>query len=200
VAGLYLSPPEHAVVLCAGEKSQIQAPDRSSPVLPMMPGMPEKRTRDAPTPPPPPRPRAAGMPPGGASASRYRREGTARAAAGSRGSRSRRARQPAAPYGREPTGRGAASGGRPRPRRQAVPAPTNPDAALRGSGRAVLRAGHPLAAKGHAQGRSLRSRRCAMALRATLARALPRQDLGAYRGDGEGVGDLARWPVGSGPL
>ena len=46
VAGLYLSPPGHAVVLCAGEKSQIQALDRSSPVLPMMPGMPGKRTRD----------------------------------------------------------------------------------------------------------------------------------------------------------
>jgi len=46
VAGLYLNPPEHAVVLCADEKSQIQALDRSSPVLPMMPGMPGKRTRD----------------------------------------------------------------------------------------------------------------------------------------------------------
>jgi transposase len=46
VVGLYLSPPEHAVVLCADEKSQIQALDRSSPVLPMMPGMPEKRTHD----------------------------------------------------------------------------------------------------------------------------------------------------------
>jgi len=46
VVGLYLNPPEHAVVLCADEKSQIQALDRSSPVLPMMPGMPEKRTHD----------------------------------------------------------------------------------------------------------------------------------------------------------
>jgi len=46
VAGLYLNPPEHAVVLCADEKSQVQALDRSSPVLPMMPGMPEKRTHD----------------------------------------------------------------------------------------------------------------------------------------------------------
>jgi transposase len=46
VAGLYMNPPEHAVVLCADEKSQIQALDRSSPVLPMMPGMPEKRTHD----------------------------------------------------------------------------------------------------------------------------------------------------------
>jgi len=46
VAGLYLNPPEHAVVLCADEKSQVQALDRSSPVLPIMPGMPEKRTHD----------------------------------------------------------------------------------------------------------------------------------------------------------
>ena len=46
MVGLYLNPPEHAVVLCAGEKSQVQALDRSSPVLPMMPGMPEKRTCD----------------------------------------------------------------------------------------------------------------------------------------------------------
>jgi len=46
VVGLYLNPPEHAVVLCADEKSQIQALDRSSPVLPMMPGMPERRTHD----------------------------------------------------------------------------------------------------------------------------------------------------------
>src|SRR6266568_1568989 len=46
VVGLYLSPPEHAVVLCADEKSQVQALDRSQPVLPMMPGMPEKRTHD----------------------------------------------------------------------------------------------------------------------------------------------------------
>jgi len=46
VAGLYLNPPEHAVVLCADEKSQVQALDRSQPVLPMMPGMPEKRTHD----------------------------------------------------------------------------------------------------------------------------------------------------------
>jgi transposase/transcriptional regulator with XRE-family HTH domain/DNA-binding CsgD family transcriptional regulator len=46
VAGLYLNPPEHAVVLCTDEKSQVQALDRSQPVLPMMPGMPEKRTHD----------------------------------------------------------------------------------------------------------------------------------------------------------
>ncbi|MEV4251276.1 IS630 family transposase [Streptosporangium canum] len=46
VVGLYLHPPEHAVVLCADEKSQVQALDRSQPVLPMMPGMPERRTHD----------------------------------------------------------------------------------------------------------------------------------------------------------
>jgi transposase len=46
VVGLYHCPPEKAVVLCVDEKSQIQALDRSQPVLPMMPGMPERRTHD----------------------------------------------------------------------------------------------------------------------------------------------------------
>jgi hypothetical protein len=46
VAGLYHNPPERAVVLCVDEKSQIQALDRSQPVLPMVPGMPERRTHD----------------------------------------------------------------------------------------------------------------------------------------------------------
>jgi transposase len=46
VVGLYLDPPEKAVVLCVDEKSQVQALDRSQPVLPMMPGMPERRTHD----------------------------------------------------------------------------------------------------------------------------------------------------------
>lgn len=46
VVGLYLDPPERAIVLSVDEKSQVQALDRSSPVLPMMPGMPEKRTHD----------------------------------------------------------------------------------------------------------------------------------------------------------
>ncbi|WP_405512176.1 IS630 family transposase [Streptomyces canus] len=46
VVGLYHHPPEKAVVLCVDEKSQIQALDRSQPVLPMMPGMPERRTHD----------------------------------------------------------------------------------------------------------------------------------------------------------
>ena len=46
VVGLYHHPPEKAVVLCVDEKSQMQALDRSQPVLPMMPGMPERRTHD----------------------------------------------------------------------------------------------------------------------------------------------------------
>jgi transposase len=46
VVGLYLNPPESAVVLCVDEKSQIQALARTQPVLPMMPGMPERRTHD----------------------------------------------------------------------------------------------------------------------------------------------------------
>ncbi|HEY4021797.1 MAG TPA: IS630 family transposase, partial [Pseudonocardiaceae bacterium] len=46
VVGLYHHPPEKAVVLCTDEKSQVQALDRSQPVLPMMPGMPERRSHD----------------------------------------------------------------------------------------------------------------------------------------------------------
>jgi transposase len=46
VVGLYHHPPERAVVLCVDEKSQVQALNRSQPVLPMMPGMPERRTHD----------------------------------------------------------------------------------------------------------------------------------------------------------
>ena len=46
VVGLYLNPPEAAVVLCVDEKSQMQALQRSQPALPMMPGMPERRTHD----------------------------------------------------------------------------------------------------------------------------------------------------------
>jgi len=46
IVGLYLNPPEAAVVLCLDEKSQIQALDRSAPVLPLMPGVPERRTHD----------------------------------------------------------------------------------------------------------------------------------------------------------
>jgi transposase len=46
VVGLYLAPPENAVVLCIDEKSQIQALDRTAPMLPMQPGLPERRTHD----------------------------------------------------------------------------------------------------------------------------------------------------------
>jgi transposase len=46
VVGLYHNPPDKAVVLCVDEKSPIQALDRSQPVLPMMPGLPERRTHD----------------------------------------------------------------------------------------------------------------------------------------------------------
>jgi transposase len=46
VIGLYLDPPESAVVLSVDEKSQVQALGRSQPAFPMMPGMPEKRTHD----------------------------------------------------------------------------------------------------------------------------------------------------------
>ncbi|HZT85281.1 MAG TPA: IS630 family transposase [Gaiellaceae bacterium] len=46
VVGLYLNPPEAAVVLCVDEKAQIQALDRSAPVLPLMPGVPARQTHD----------------------------------------------------------------------------------------------------------------------------------------------------------
>ena len=46
VVGLYLDPPERAVVLCVDEKSQIQALDRTAPILPMLPGTPERATHD----------------------------------------------------------------------------------------------------------------------------------------------------------
>ena len=46
VVGLYLNPPERAVVLCVDEKSQIQALDRTAPILPIRPGIPEKQTHD----------------------------------------------------------------------------------------------------------------------------------------------------------
>lgn len=46
VVGLYLNPPTNAVVLCVDEKSQIQALDRTAPILPLRPGMPESRTHD----------------------------------------------------------------------------------------------------------------------------------------------------------
>lgn len=46
IVGLYLDPPERALVLCVDEKSQIQALDRSQPLLPMRPGQMERRTHD----------------------------------------------------------------------------------------------------------------------------------------------------------
>jgi transposase len=46
IVGLYLSPPDRAVVLCVDEKSQIQALDRSQPLLPLRPGQAERRTHD----------------------------------------------------------------------------------------------------------------------------------------------------------
>ena len=46
VVGLYLDPPERAVVLCVDEKSQIQALDRTAPVLPMLPGTPARASHD----------------------------------------------------------------------------------------------------------------------------------------------------------
>lgn len=46
IVGLYMNPPEHAVVLCVDEKSQIQALDRTAPLLPMRPGQAERRTHD----------------------------------------------------------------------------------------------------------------------------------------------------------
>jgi transposase len=46
VVGLYLNPPEKAVVLCVEQKSRIQALDRTAPILPLRPGLPEKATHD----------------------------------------------------------------------------------------------------------------------------------------------------------
>jgi transposase len=46
VVGLYLNPPDHALVLCVDEKSQIQALDRTQPLLPMRPGQIERRSHD----------------------------------------------------------------------------------------------------------------------------------------------------------
>jgi transposase len=46
VVGLYLNPPERAVVLCVDEKSQIQALDRTAPILPLLPGTPQRATHD----------------------------------------------------------------------------------------------------------------------------------------------------------
>jgi len=46
IVGLYLNPPQHALVLCVDEKSQIQALDRTRPILPLRPGVPARQTHD----------------------------------------------------------------------------------------------------------------------------------------------------------
>jgi transposase len=46
VVGLYINPPDGALVLCVDEKTQVQALDRTAPVLPLRPGLPERRTHD----------------------------------------------------------------------------------------------------------------------------------------------------------
>jgi len=46
VVGLYLNPPDKAVVVCVDEKSQVQALDRTAPILPLRPGIPERQTHD----------------------------------------------------------------------------------------------------------------------------------------------------------
>ena len=46
IVGLYLNPPEKALVLCVDEKSQIQALDRTQPILPIRPGLPTRMTHD----------------------------------------------------------------------------------------------------------------------------------------------------------
>lgn len=46
IVGLYLNPPDAAVVMCVDEKTQVQALDRTAPILPMIPGTPERQTHD----------------------------------------------------------------------------------------------------------------------------------------------------------
>lgn len=46
IVGLYLNPPQHALVLCVDEKGQIQALDRTRPILPLSPGVPARQTHD----------------------------------------------------------------------------------------------------------------------------------------------------------
>jgi transposase len=46
IVGLYMNPPDRAIVLCVDEKSQVQALDRTQPLLPMTPGYPERRSHD----------------------------------------------------------------------------------------------------------------------------------------------------------
>ena len=46
IVGLYMCPPDHAVVLCVDEKTQVQALDRTQPIFPLLPGVPERRSHD----------------------------------------------------------------------------------------------------------------------------------------------------------
>jgi transposase len=46
IVGLYLNPPENAIILCIDEKSQVQALERAQPILPLRPGIPERQTHD----------------------------------------------------------------------------------------------------------------------------------------------------------
>jgi hypothetical protein len=46
IVGLYLNPPDKAIVLCVDEKSQTQALERSQPILPLRPGLPERQIHD----------------------------------------------------------------------------------------------------------------------------------------------------------
>jgi transposase len=47
IVGLYLNPPQAALVLCVDEKTQVQALDRTAPVLPLLPGVPRRQTHDS---------------------------------------------------------------------------------------------------------------------------------------------------------
>jgi hypothetical protein len=46
VVGLYLNPPEAALVLCVDEKTSVQALDRTAPILPLLPGTPQRASHD----------------------------------------------------------------------------------------------------------------------------------------------------------
>ena len=46
IVGLYMCPPDHAVVLCVDENTQVQALDRTQPIFPLLPGVPERRSHD----------------------------------------------------------------------------------------------------------------------------------------------------------
>jgi len=46
IVGLYISLPDRAIVLCVDEKSQVQAPNRAQPILPLAPGVPARQSHD----------------------------------------------------------------------------------------------------------------------------------------------------------